>query len=339
MPSPTDPREAPFTALRLPAVPLAPRPGFADELRRRLVAELAPAPTTTTRPPDPQEAPVSTTTTSTTTAPTLIPYLAVQGAAAAIDWYVDVLGAVEVMRYLGDDGRVGHAELVIGPAQVYLSDDFPELGVEHPAGATNSVALHLEVADVDRTYERAVAAGAAGLRPPADQEHGNRNATVRDPFGHRWMISQPIDADRAAEAAASPDPDEVGGSSWTITGRQPVEPGYLVLHTADLARARAFYGELFDWQIEDGGAGGGHVANTRFPLGIAPPADDAAERLAGPASTTIYFRVDDLDTYATRVTELGGQVLDRHQYPSGGDVECVDDQGYRFDLWKPAPGY
>lgn len=220
-----------------------------------------------------------------------------------------MLGAVEVSRFVGDDDRVGHAELVIGPAHIYLADEYPEIGVVGPAtlGGT-SFALHLHVVDVDYSYERAVAAGATGQRPPDDEGHGSRNATILDP--------------------------------WTITGRRPVEPGYLVPQTGDLAPAQAFFGQLFDWEFEAGGAGGGHVSNTSFPLGLMPAGDDAttATRLTS-AATTIYFREDDIGPYADRVRELGGRVLAQTDYPSGGNAECTDDQGYRFDLWKPAPGY
>lgn len=337
MSPPVDPTEVPFTALRLPTTPLAPRPAFAAELRRQLQAALSRTDPPASAPP---EAPMSTTTPTTT--PTLIPYLAVAGGAAAIDWYTAVLGAVEVSRFVGDDGRVGHAELVIGPAHIYLADEYPEIGVVGPAtlGGT-SFALHLHVVDVDYSYERAVAAGATGQRPPDDQGHGSRNATILDPFGHRWMLSQPIDAARADTAdAADTSGADLGGGGWTVTGRRPVEPGYLVLQTGDLAQAQAFFGQLFGWEFEVGGAGGGHVANTSFPLGLMPSGDDAttATRLASTA-TTIYFRVDEIGPYADRVRELGGHVLAETDYPSGGNAECTDDQGYRFDLWKPAPGY
>ncbi|MEO6988911.1 MAG: hypothetical protein ABI239_09720 [Aquihabitans sp.] len=53
----------------------------------------------------------------------------------------------------------------------------------------------------------------------------------------------------------------------------------------------------------------------------------------------VHFRVDDIDVYADRVTALGGQVLSRDEYPSGGNAACLDDQGYRFDLFRPAPGF
>ena len=66
-------------------------------------------------------------------------------------------------------------------------------------------------------------------------------------------------------------------------------------------------------------------------VGFAPPSDD------GPV--TLFFRVDDIEPYAAKVVELGGQVLSRSQYDSGGNAACVDDQGLRFDLFQPAPGY
>jgi predicted enzyme related to lactoylglutathione lyase len=67
-------------------------------------------------------------------------------------------------------------------------------------------------------------------------------------------------------------------------------------------------------------------------MGFAPPAADAPE-------VVVYFRVDDVDAYAARVVELGGRVLATDDYASGRGAECVDDQGHRFDLWSPAPGY
>ena len=181
-------------------------------------------------------------------------------------------------------------------------------------------------------------AAVLGLVACGSSDSDSLSGQVTDPFGHRWMLSQPVSVERAA---AAQEESGVGGTGeeWTVTGRRPVEPGYLVMHTADLAQARTFFGALFDWEIEDGGAGGGHVANTRFPLGIAPPGDDSAERLATASSTTVYFRVDEIEPYAQRVVELGGRVLLRTDHPSGGNAECTDGQGYRFDLWTPAPGY
>jgi hypothetical protein len=107
----------------------------------------------------------------------------------------------------------------------------------------------------------------------------------------------------------------------------PVELGYFTLPVKNLARAKAFYGALFGWEIEEGG----HVANTTFPLGLSPD---------GPAEfPNAYFRVSDIGTAAARVIELGGQVRSRNQYPSGPNAVCADPDGTVFSLWQPAPGY
>jgi len=319
----------PLTQLRRPLVPMAPRAAFATDLRARLEHALGPmlsSPSRRTNPIStsaPRSAPMDT--------PTLTPYLAVNDGAAAIAWYVDVLGAFEQLRFTGDDGRVGHAELTIGPARVFLADEYPEIGVLSPTslGGT-SVSLHLEVVDGDNQHPRAEAAGATSQRPPADQAHGNRTATIVDPFGHRWMLSQPI----AALSAREMDERE---PAFTVTGAtDPVELGYLTMHRADTARAATFFGALFGWALEPGNSGEAyrHVANTKLPMGFAPSTDgdDAG-------TVRLYFRVDDVDAYAARVVALGGQVLLRAEYESGGNAECVDDQGARFDLFQPAPGY
>jgi PhnB protein len=141
----------------------------------------------------PQEAThMSTTTTATITA--ITPYLTVDDAAAAIDFYADAFGAIEEFRVVGDDGRVGHAELRIGAARIALSDPYPEIDVRSPRDLGGSTfALSLTVSDCDAAFARAVAGGASEIRTPADQPHGNRMAVVRDPFGHRWNLLQPIE--------------------------------------------------------------------------------------------------------------------------------------------------
>lgn len=130
----------------------------------------------------------------------ITPYISVHDGAGAIDWYVDALGARETMRFTGDDGRVGHAELIVQGARIYLSDAYPEIGV---VAATShegsSSALHLEVDDCDAVHARAVELGATSTRPPEDQGHGSRTATVVDPYGHRWMFSQQIATPTIAE--------------------------------------------------------------------------------------------------------------------------------------------
>jgi PhnB protein len=190
---PTDP----FESLQLPIAPLAPRPAFASALRARIVAALGLEPERTRQ--------------------MITPYLTSHDAAAALDFYADAFGAVEQMRVVGD-GRIGHSEFTIGTARFMLSDEYPEIGVVSPrtlGGATT--AMYLEVEDVDVVYERAVAAGAEALRPPADQTHGNRTAVVRDPSGHRWMLSQAIETLTLEEYAER----ETG---WTVTGRDEFDP-------------------------------------------------------------------------------------------------------------------
>ncbi|MEE9414185.1 MAG: VOC family protein [Acidimicrobiales bacterium] len=124
------------------------------------------------------------------------PYLTVHNGPAALDFYASALGAVEVMRVVMDEatGQLGHAEFHIAGAVFYLSDEFAEMGVLSPRtlGGT-SVALHVEVDDVDSAFATAVAAGAEALAEPADQPHGARHGTLVDPFGHRWLLSQQIE--------------------------------------------------------------------------------------------------------------------------------------------------
>lgn len=178
---------------------VAPRPEFAAALRRRLEVLLA-------APADPPAIPTNEPRTITMPTNPLIPYLAVHDAAAAIDWYAIALGAVESFRVPMDDGRVGHAELRIGAAVVYLADEYPEIGHVSPRtlGGTAST-LHLTVDDVDAVFARAVDAGASVLREPVDEAHGSRQGGVVDPFGHRWILSQPLGA---------PATRRTGGGIW-----------------------------------------------------------------------------------------------------------------------------
>lgn len=120
----------------------------------------------------------------------LTPYLIVDGAAAAIDFYVRALGAVEVMRMPAPGGRIGHAEVKIGDSHLMLADEDPAMGYRGPkSGGGNSISLLLYVADCDAVIERAVAAGATLTRPAADQFYGDRSGGFTDPFGHAWYVS------------------------------------------------------------------------------------------------------------------------------------------------------
>jgi uncharacterized glyoxalase superfamily protein PhnB len=120
----------------------------------------------------------------------LTPYLTCSDAAAAIDFYVKVLDATESgERFVDAAGKVGHAELTIGGAAIFLADVYEGYGMS-PAGLdVVPVSLHLYVPDVDATAARAEAAGAAILEPVKDSFDGSRTCRFRDPFGHRWMLA------------------------------------------------------------------------------------------------------------------------------------------------------
>jgi PhnB protein len=119
-----------------------------------------------------------------------IAYLSVKGAANAIDYYKKVFGAEELMRMGDPSGRIGHAELKIGDGVVFLADEFPEMGVLSAESLGGSpVTIHLYVKDVDKTAEKALAAGGKMLRPVEDQFYGDRAGKLQDPFGHVWWIS------------------------------------------------------------------------------------------------------------------------------------------------------
>jgi len=122
---------------------------------------------------------------------TITPHLTVRGAVNAIDFYKRAFGARERGRMALSDGKtIMHAELQIGDSIVFLADEFPDMGCRAPqtlGGATGT--LHLYVRDVDRAFQRAVAAGAEVRMPVADMFWGDRYAKVADPFGHEWGLA------------------------------------------------------------------------------------------------------------------------------------------------------
>jgi PhnB protein len=121
---------------------------------------------------------------------TATPYLVVDRAAKALDFYARAFGAAERMRMPGPGGKVGHAEIKIGDSVIMLADEHPEMGARGPrAYGGAAVSLHLYVPDVDATVKQAVAAGAKVLQPVEDKFYGDRMGTIEDPFGHHWHVS------------------------------------------------------------------------------------------------------------------------------------------------------
>jgi PhnB protein len=131
---------------------------------------------------------------SNTTIHEVFPYLRVRGAAAAIGFYVRVFDATELFRLVEPSGRIGHAELRIGPIVLMLSEEYPECELHAPGhGQTPGASIHLHVDDCDALAEKMVAAGATLEMAPADQFYGERSCRVRDPFGHQWLLGHEIE--------------------------------------------------------------------------------------------------------------------------------------------------
>jgi PhnB protein len=125
----------------------------------------------------------------------ITPYLIVNGAAQALDFYQRAFGARELFRFPMPDGKIGHAEMKIGDSHIMLADE-PEdeanrrLGFKAPSSlGGSSVGVMLYVEDVDAVAKQAVAAGAKEVRPLTDQFYGDRSGTFLDPFGHIWTIA------------------------------------------------------------------------------------------------------------------------------------------------------
>jgi PhnB protein len=139
--------------------------------------------------------------------PRVTPYLIVDDAAAAIDFYTSVLGATERMRMPAPEDKVGHAELEIGDSVIMLADEAPEMDARGPRAVGGTpVSLHVYVEDVDSVFERAVQAGAKALRPVEDRFYGDRSGGFEDPFGHRWDVASHVEdvpADEMEERAAA----------------------------------------------------------------------------------------------------------------------------------------
>jgi len=140
--------------------------------------------------------------------PRVTPYLTIEGAAKAIDFYCDILGATVRMRMDGPDGRIGHAELDIGSSVIMLSDAFPDMGASPPSALGGSpVTLMVYVEDVDDVFARAIKAGSKEIAPVQDQFYGDRSGQFEDPFGHRWNVAthvedvSPEEMDRRAAEA------------------------------------------------------------------------------------------------------------------------------------------
>ena len=137
----------------------------------------------------------------------LIPHLVCADAGAAIDFYVEAFGAVEMARLPAPNGKLMHAMVFIDGAALMLVDEMPEWNALGPLALKGSpVTIHRYVEDVDAAIAKAVAAGAKVTMPAADTFWGDRYGTLEDPFGHRWSLAthlRDVSADDMKKAIAS----------------------------------------------------------------------------------------------------------------------------------------
>ncbi len=121
---------------------------------------------------------------------TATPYLVVNGADRAIEFYKRAFGAKELLRMPGPEGKIMHAEIQIRDSIIMLCDEFPEMGARSAQALGDTpVSIFLYVEDVDAIFKQAVAAGAKELMPVQDMFWGDRWGKLVDPFGHKWQIA------------------------------------------------------------------------------------------------------------------------------------------------------
>jgi predicted enzyme related to lactoylglutathione lyase len=241
--------------------------------------------------------------TDTTPRPAALPYLSVANARAAIAWYTDALNANLVGDpIVMDDGRIGHAEIAIADGVLYLADEHPEYGLKAPAPGAVSVSLMLHVDDTDAALHRAREHGAAVERE-VYENYGTRNATLIDPFGHRWMLSGPV--------AAS-------------VGIRHGDIGYVSIWTPDAHRAAAFYGHVLGWTYDPDGH---RVTNTELPTGISAA--------AGLPSLFCCYAVDDVQAARAAIAEAGGVPGEIRHTGYGVLLDATDPQGAAFAVYQP----
>lgn len=136
---------------------------------------------------------------------TLTPTIFVNGAAQAIDFYKQALGAEEICRHTTPDGsKVMHGELKIGDSTLFIADEFPEMGAISPQSLNGtSVFFYLYVENSDESFNRAVSAGATSIRPVEDTFWGDRVGMISDPYGHKWNFSTHVRDVTPEEMAAA----------------------------------------------------------------------------------------------------------------------------------------
>ena len=302
-------RSDPLSVLHTDDLPVQPDPAFAARLRRHLESALslpyegvvmsgtATALSELTEQSAADEAP----------RPAALPYLSVANARAAIAWYTDAFDAVVVGDPIAmDDGRIGHAEIAMAGGVLYLADEHPELGLKAPAPNAVSVSLMLHVADTDAVLQQTREHGATVERE-IYENYGTRNATIIDPFGHRWMLSGPT---------ATP-----------VAGIQHGDIGYVSVWTPDADCAAAFYGHVLGWTYDPASH---QVTNAELPTGISTN--------TGPPTLFCCYAIDDVQAARIAIAEAGGVPGEIRHTDYGILLDATDPQGVEFAVHQPIAG-
>ena len=238
---------------------------------------------------------------------TIVPHCVVTDAAGYIDFLEKAFGGTEEFRATMPDGRIAHAQVRIGDSMVELGEGG---GEQWPP---NEFSIHLYVPNVDELYERALAAGATSVRGPVDQFYGDREATVKDPFGNQWYIASPV-----------------------RDGYRTITP---FLHPRGTARMIEFLRSAFG--AEDVGepyvTPQGYIAHAEMRIG-----DSLVEMGEGPGewkaqSAGIHLYVDDCDAvYAQAVASGAKSIQAPYDAPYGERAASVDDPwGNRWYIGTP----
>lgn len=346
-----DPPVDPFDDLRADDTPIAPPAHVTARLRDLLADELEHLMNDTTVPAStPSSTPSSTPTSmpaDLSVDPTVVPYLTVDGAARAIEFYVQAFGAVEHHRLVEADGRIGHAEIVIGTSRLALADEYPDYDAIAPTtrgGTSTRFTLSFpDVATLEAAFARAVELGATVVRPIADQFYGHRTGALLDPFGHQWNVGTPIPGfddeqyrEQSAEIGLDLQQSSVAAERTDDVGVHQIkhyERGdlyYFALPVPDVARAKRFFAAVLGWEFPDPDSG--HAGNISAPPGGVMPADAVR-------GAELWFVVDDIHAAVEAVRAAGGTADEPVFYESGWSADCVDDQGTRFALSVPAARY